>query len=298
MDSIKGKKEEKVPPPRRRGSVTKNADFQSDILKNPTVAPHVVWSILFIIAPLIFVCYYAFTDSSGSFTFENILNLKNHISTFTLSISFSFIATIICLVIGYPLAFAISKAPKKNQKLLIMLLMLPMWMNLLIRTYSLMAILDDGGIINSILKSMGFNEWHVIGTSGAVIFGMVYDFLPYMVLPIYSVMTKQDDKLIEAAYDLGCNRLSAHLKVTLPLTVSGIISGITMVFVPSISTFYISQKLGGGTIFLIGDTIEMQFQNMSTYNVGAAISLVMMILILISVAVMNKFSDDDSGVII
>jgi len=263
-------------------------------------SPHIVWSVLFIVAPLIFVCYYAFTDSSGGFTFGNIQALGAHTQTFVLSICFSIIATTICLLIGYPLAFAISKAPKKRQTLLIMLLMIPMWMNLLIRTYSLMAILDDGGFLNTVLKAIGLGELHIIGTSGAVIFGMVYDFLPYMVLPIYSVMAKQDNRLIEAAYDLGCHRLSAHLKVTLPLSVPGIVSGITMVFVPSISTFYISQKLGGGTRELIGDTIERQFQNRATYNVGAAISLVMMILILISVAVMNKFSDEDSdgGIIV
>ncbi len=257
-------------------------------------SPHIVWSVLFIVAPLIFVCYYAFTDSKGKFTFANIAALSQHAETFALSVCFAFIATLICLLIGYPLAFAISRAPKKRQGILLMLLMVPMWMNLLIRTYSLMAILDDGGLVNAFLGAVGLGEIHVIGTYGAVIFGMVYDFLPYMVLPIYSVMSKQDDRLIEAAYDLGCHRLGAHFKVTLPLSVPGMVSGITMVFVPSISTFYISQKLGGGTIFLIGDTIEMQFQNRATYNVGAAISLVMMILILISVAIMNRFSDDES----
>ncbi len=262
--------------------------------------PHIVWAVMFIVAPLLFVCYYAFTDSSGSFTFKNIFALSNYGQTFFVSVSYSLIATVVCLLIGYPLAFCISKAPKKRQSMLIMLLMIPMWMNLLIRTYSLMAILDDGGFINTLLRSWGMDEINIIGTGGAVIFGMVYDFLPYMVLPIYTVMSKQDGKLIEAAYDLGCNRLSAHFKVTLPLSVPGIISGITMVFVPSISTFYISQKLGGGTFFLIGDTIELQFQNSSTYNIGAAISLVMMVLILISVAVMNKFSDsdEDGGVLV
>ena len=257
-------------------------------------SPHIVWSALFIVAPLIFVCYYAFTDGKGKFTFANIAALSQHAETFALSVCFALIATLICLLVGYPLAFAISRAPKKRQALLLMFLMVPMWMNLLIRTYSLMAILDDGGLVNAFLGAVGLGEIHVIGTYGAVIFGMVYDFLPYMVLPIYSVMSKQDERLIEAAYDLGCHRLGAHFKVTLPLSVPGIVSGITMVFVPSISTFYISQKLGGGTIFLIGDTIEMQFQNRATYNVRAAISLVMMILILISVAVMNRFSDDES----
>ena len=251
-----------------------------------------VWAVLFIVAPLLFVAVYAFTDANGNFTFANILKLSDHWETFLLSVCFSLIATVICLLIGYPLAYAIAKAPAKRQSLLLTLLMLPMWMNLLIRTYSLMAILDDGGFLNSILGTFGIPELHIVGTSGAVIFGMVYDFLPYMVLPIHSVLSKMDGRLTEAAHDLGCNRFEALTRVTLPLSLSGVISGVTMVFVPSISTFYISQKLGGGTIFLIGDTIELQFQNPSTYNVGAAISLVMMILILISVAVMNHFSDD------
>ena len=254
-----------------------------------------VWMVLFVVLPLIFVCYYAFTDLNGNITLDNILALSDHAGTFLTSVCYAFLATVICLLIGYPLAFVISRAPAKRQGLLIMLLMIPMWMNLLIRTYSLMALLDDGGLLNGILNAVGLPELHIIGTAGAVIFGMVYDFFPYMVLPIYSVMTKQDERLIEAAYDLGCPRLSAHFKVTLPLSVPGIISGITMVFVPSISTFYISQKLGGGTKELIGDTIERQINNPATRNVGAAISLVMMILILISVTVMNKFSDEDSS---
>lgn len=283
-----------VPPPAERKKI------KLPIFSEIAAVPHIVWLVLFVVLPLIFVCVYAFTDSNGSFTFSNILALSEHTGTFLTSVCYAFIATVICLIIGYPLAFAISKASPKRQGLLIMLLMIPMWMNLLIRTYSLMALLDDGGLLNGILNAVGLPELHIIGTAGAVIFGMVYDFFPYMVLPIYSVMTKQDEKLIEAAYDLGCHRLSAHFKVTLPLSVPGIVSGITMVFVPSISTFYISQKLGGGTKELIGDTIERQINNPATRNVGAAISLVMMILILISVTVMNKFSDDDStgGVLI
>ena len=281
-----------VPPPEKK--------VRLPIFSQIAVVPHAVWLVLFVLLPLIFVVYYAFTEVDGSFTLSNIAALSQHAGTFLTSVCYALIATTVCLLVGYPLAFAISKAPAKRQGLLIMLMMIPMWMNLLIRTYSLMAILDDGGIINGLLNAVGLPELHIIGTAGAVIFGMVYDFFPYMVLPIYSVMTKQDTRLIEAAYDLGCNRLSAHFKVTLPLSVPGIISGITMVFVPSISTFYISQKLGGGTRELIGDTIERQINNPATRNVGAAISLVMMILILVSVTVMNKFSDDDStgGVLI
>ena len=165
-------------------------------------------------------------------------------------------------------------------------------MNLLIRTYSMLAILDDGGFVNRLLTSIGLPEMHFIGTPGAVIFGMVYNFFPYMLLPIYTTMSKMDTRLIEAAQDLGCNAFGVLRNVIFPLSASGVLSGVTMVFVPSISTFYISQKLGGGTFDLIGDTIERQFQRPDTYNVGAAISLVMMILILISIAIMNHFADD------
>lgn len=257
--------------------------------------PHIVWTLLFIAAPLVFVIYYTFTNYYGAFTLENIFALKEHIGTFTLSVSLSVIATFICFLIGYPLAYIIAKSKENSQKIMIMLLMLPMWTNLLIRTYSMMAIMDDGGFLNTILGYFNLGQIHIIGIKGAVIFGMVYDFLPYMVLPIYTTISKIDNSLLEAAEDLGCNSFKVISKVILPLSSSGIVSGITMVFVPSISTFYISQKLGGGTFELIGDTIERQFQNSSTYNVGAAISLVMMILVLISLAVMNKFAEEEGG---
>ncbi len=260
--------------------------------------PHSLWCILFIILPLIFVVYFAFTDVYGNFTLDNISFLSGYAHIFLLSICFALIATAICLLIGYPLAFFISQLKPQTQKIVIVFLMLPMWISLLIRTYSLMAILDNGGLLNSLLVSLGFDKVKIVGTSGAVILGMVYDFLPYMVLPIYTSISKLDRRYYEAAGDLGCNNFQTLMRVVFPLSVPGIISGITMVFVPSISTFYISQKLGGGSFDLIGDTIERQFKNVSTYNVGAAISLVMMILILISVAVMNKFSDKDDGGII
>ena len=258
-------------------------------------APHVVWTVMFIVAPLIFVIYYTFTNYDGAFTLENIFALKDHVGTFMLSISLSVIATFICFLIGYPLAYTIAQSKESSQKIMIMLLMLPMWTNLLIRTYSMMAIMDDGGFLNTILAKLSLGKVHLIGTKGAVIFGMVYDFLPYMVLPIYTTISKLDQNLLEAAEDLGCSRTRVLTKVVLPLSASGIVSGVTMVFVPSISTFYISQKLGGGTFELIGDTIERQFQNSSTYNVGAAISLVMMVLVLISLAIMNKFAGEEGG---
>ena len=268
------------------------------VFERLAAVPHLVWTLLFIIAPLLFVVYFAFTDRDGSPTLQNMLSLSSYTGTFVMSLSFSLIATAVCLLIGYPLAYCMSKASEKSRSILTVLLMLPMWISLLIRTYSLMALLDNGGLVSTFMTRLGFEKLTFIGTEGAVILGMIYDFLPYMVLPIYTSMTKLDKRYLEAASDLGCNGLQTLTKVILPLTVPGIVSGITMVFVPSISTFYISQKLGGGSFDLLGDTIERQFQNAVTYHTGAAISLVMMVLILISLAVMNKFSDSEEDIIV
>ena len=269
------------------------AKKRNSVLRSIAAAPHIFWSILFIVFPLLIVVYYAFTDENGIFSFSNILSLRDYMPIFGVSLELSIIATFVCLIVGYPLAYIISKASPKRQKLLVMLLMLPMWTNLLIRTYSIMAILDDGGFLNTLLGT----SIHIVGTKGAVIFGMVYDYLPYMVLPIYTCISKIDKNMWEAAMDLGCTPIQAMIRVILPLSMSGIISGVTMVLVPSISTFYISQKLGGGTFELIGDTIERQFIT-GALNTGAALSLVMMILILLSLAVMNRFTDSDDGGII
>ena len=266
---------------------------KKSLMRSISAAPHVFWAILFIVLPLLIVLYYAFTDANGNFSISNITTLPSYASIFGLSIELAIIATAVCLLIGYPLAYIIAKAKPKHQKIYIMLLMLPMWTNLLIRTYSIMAILDNGGILNTLLGT----TMQIIGTKGAVIFGMVYDFLPYMVLPIYTCISKIDKNMWEAASDLGCNTFKTLTKVIIPLSRSGIISGVTMVLVPSISTFYISQKLGGGTFELIGDTIERQFVT-GALNVGAAISLVMMVLILISLTVMNKFGNSDDGGIV
>ena len=263
------------------------------LLERIAAVPHIVWIAIIVLAPLLFVVYFAITDTKGDFSFSNIQLLSSYSHIFLVSICFALVATAICLLIGYPLAFFMSRAKPSTQKMLMVLLMLPMWISLLIRTYSLMTLLDNGGLVNTLLQKIGLSPVSIVGTGGAVILGMVYDFLPYMVLPIYTSMSKLNKRYLEAAADLGCNGFQALLRVVLPLTVPGIISGVTMVFVPSISTFYISQKLGGGNFDLIGDTIERQFKYPSTYHVGAAISLVMMILILISVAVMNKFSDGE-----
>ena len=268
------------------------------VFERLAATPHIVWSLLFIIAPLIFVVYFAFTDRDGVPTLQNILSLSSYAGTFVMSLSFSLIATTVCLLIGYPLAYCMSRASERSRSILTVLLMLPMWISLLIRTYSLMALLDNGGLVSTFMTKLGFEKLTFIGTEAAVILGMIYDFLPYMVLPIYTSMTKLDKRYLEAASDLGCNGMQTLFKVILPLTTPGIVSGVTMVFVPSISTFYISQKLGGGSFDLLGDTIERQFQNAVTYHTGAAISLVMMVLILISLAVMNKFSDSEEDIIV
>jgi spermidine/putrescine transport system permease protein len=271
---------------------------RKSIFQRMAAAPHIVWMVMFIVAPMLFVLYFAFTDEKGRFTFENILSLSRYSNVFVLSIAFALIATVICLLIGYPLAYFMSKASPRTRKILMVLIMLPMWCNLLIRTYALMALLDNGGLLNALLVKLGLNKLYIVGSDFGVILGMVYDFLPYMVLPIFTTMTKLDKRYIEAAADLGCNSWQTMTKVIMPLTVSGVVSGVTMVFVPSISTFYISQKLGAGKIDLVGDTIERLFKITSTYNVGAAVSLVMMVLIIISVGIMNKFSDDDGGIIV
>lgn len=272
--------------------------MKRSFIERAAAAPHIVWSVLFIIAPLLFVVYYSFTDMDGNFTFENIERLWNgdYLLILLNSVCLALIATVICLIIAYPTAYFFSRMRAKWQKIMILLIMVPLWMNFLITTYSWMTILEDTGVINSILSAIGLDPIHMINTPGAVIVGMVFCYLPYMILPIYSVMSGIDTRLLEASADLGCNSLHVLTKVVMPMSLSGVVSGITMVFVPSISTFYISQKLGGGTFQLIGDTIESYFTGTAiNYHFGAALSLVLMILILISMAVMNCFSDGEEA---
>ena len=268
---------------------------KKSVFQQLVAVPHTVWVTLFIAAPMLFVLYFACIDNEGRFSLANITELAKYGNVFILSISFALIATVVCLIIGYPLAYFMSRQSQRAQKILMILVMLPMWCNLLIRTYALMALLDNGGLLNSLLDKMGLEKLPIVGTNFGVILGMVYDFLPYMVLPIFTSMTKLDKRYIEASHDLGCNNWQTMTKVIIPLTISGVISGVTMVFVPSISTFYISQKLGAGKIDLVGDTIERLFQNTSTYGVGAAMSLVMMILIILSIGIMNRFDNEDKS---
>ncbi|MBQ8174355.1 MAG: ABC transporter permease [Clostridia bacterium] len=273
-------------------------------LRTAAAYPHMVWSVLFIVVPLLFVLYYALTvenpDGSFSFSFANItaLGSESYFPVFIRSICFAVVATVICLLLAYPLAYALTQCKVSSQRMLIMLVMLPMWMNLLIRTYSWMNILETNGVINNFLASIGLPRVQLLGNAAAVILGMVYNFLPYMVLPIYTVMSKIDRRYIEAAADLGCNGWQTMLRVILPLSASGVISGITMVFVPSVSTFYISQKMGNGRFEMIGDTIERQFMSNYDYHMGATLSLVLMVLIIICLAVMNRFGEEDGGVLV
>lgn len=263
-------------------------------------APHIVWSVIFTVVPLFIMLYFAFTNADGAFTLENIKQIGLYKKAFGISILYAVIATLITLLIAYPMAYFMTKVNISSQRMLMMIVMIPMWMNFLIRTYSWITILANTGIINTFLKSIGLGPVKLINTPGAVILGMVYDFLPYMILPIYSVMSKIDNSLLEASEDLGSNAFNKFRRVILPLSRPGIISGITMVFVPSVSTFYISQKLGGNKTMLVGDVIEYFFNaGPDYYNVASAISMVLMIMILVCMVIMNRFSDDDSeGVII
>lgn len=275
--------------------------MKNSLSKKLVDKPYILWSVLFIIAPLIMVVYYAFTDSTGAFSLDSIKAIPEYTSTILLSILYGIAATAICLVIAYPFAYFLSKLKFSTQSIMVLLVMLPMWMNFLIRTYSWMTILGDTGIINTVLNALGLGSLKLINTGGAVILGMVYNFLPYMILPIYSVLSKMDNSLIEAAQDLGSNRFQIIKKVIMPLSIPGVLSGITMVFVPCVSTFYITQKLGGGQIVLIGDIIETQFQSANNYHLGASLSLVLMVLILLCLGVMNYLgadSESEGGVVI
>ena len=243
--------------------------------------PYLVWMAIFIVVPLLMVAFFAFTDEGGRLTLDNISDVGQYANIFVRSIWLSLIATAICLVLAYPVAFMLSRMEKHRQATMLMLVMLPMWMNFLLRTYAWMTLLGNNGLINNLLGLVGLGPYKLINTSGAVVLGMVYNYLPFMILPLYSVMVKIDNSVIEAASDLGCNFAAVIFRVIFPLSVPGICSGITMVFVPAISTFIISRMLGGGSNLLIGDLIEMQFgSNNYNPNLGSAISFILMIIIL------------------
>ncbi len=263
-------------------------------------APYLVWMTAFIVAPLLMVIYFAFTDKSGHFTLENVSGLGQYASVFVRSLLLAAIATVICLILAYPLSFMLSRLRVNKQRIMLMLIMLPMWMNFLLRTYAWMTLLEKNGLINKFLGLFGIGPLNMINTQGAVVLGMVYNYLPYMILPLYTIMVKIDDSLIEAAEDLGSNLFNKVTKVLIPLSMPGITTGITMVFVPSVSTFIISRMLGGGSNMLIGDLIELQFLgNSYNYNLGSAMSLVLMVVVLLCMGLTNMLDSEnkEGGVI-
>ena len=256
--------------------------------------PYVVWMAIFVVAPIILVVIYAFTTADGEFTLNNFSNMLSYATVFGRSFLLAFISTVVCIIIGYPIAYFLSKEGPYFQKIVLLLFMVPMWMNFLLRTYAWMSILENSGLLNQLLEFLGLPKIHIINTSGAVVLGMVYNFLPFMILPIYSVIVKIDHNLIDAAHDLGASGIAVFRRVVLPLSFPGILSGITMVFVPAVSTFVISQLLGGSKQLLLGDLIEMQFLG-TAYNphLGSAIALVMMIIVMVCMLIMNKFGDGE-----
>ena len=282
----------------------KNASLRK--VRNPynaALAPYSVWSLVFVVVPLAFIAYYAFTDNAFHFTTEHIVRfftakstmaqadgttveVRTYVLIFLRSVRLAVISTALCLLLGYPMAYIMSRAREKTQKTMVTLIMIPMWMNFLIRTYAWMTILQDTGILNTLIGKLGLGPVHIIGTETAVIIGMVYDYFPYMVLPIYSVLAKLDGRLLEAARDLGCNGFSVLRRVIFPLSMPGVVSGITMVLVPSISTFYISQKLGNGKFYLIGDAIEGQYVA-NNLHFAAAIAFILMVILLVCMAVVK-----------
>ena len=273
--------------------------------------PYVVWMALFVVAPIIMVVIYAFTTADFSLTGENFTGMGTYVSIFTRSFQLAVIATVICLLIGYPLAYVMAREGPGFQRMATVLIMLPMWVNFLLRTYSWMAILENNGLLNQFFDAIGLFDlingifgtdiqyFRMIRTQGAVVLGMVYNYLPFMVLPIYSVIVKLDRSLLEAAQDLGANTAGVFRRVIFPLSLPGILSGVTMVFVPSVSTFAISRLLGGGTHMMLGDLIELQFLG-GAYNphLGSAIALVMMIIVVICMWVMNRFGEGEEQAVV
>ena len=268
--------------------------------------PYVVWMAIFVIVPLLFIVGYAFTNADGSFTLENFSNLGVYASVFKNSFLQAAIATIICLLIGYPFAYILSHERPSVQKAAMLLIMLPMWVNFVLRTYAWMSILENNGFLNQFFRAIGLIDYlnsigvlstnyiPMINTSFAVVLGMIYNYLPFMIMPIYTVISGIDRRLIEAAQDLGANRIQTFTRLILPLSLPGVLSGVMMVFIPSVSTFAISRLLGGGLHWLLGDVIDMQFLG-GPYNphLGSAISLIMMIVVLLCMGIMNRFGEGE-----
>ena len=258
--------------------------------------PYIFWLLLFTVVPLFIVIYFAFTNSMGEVTLENFSSMTQYTGVFWRSFRLAILSTVVCLILGYPLAYIMSRLKPKHQTIAMILIMLPMWMNFLVRTYAWLTILENNGLLNNFLSSLHLPEIHIINTPAAVALGMIYNYLPFMILPIYTVMAKMDPSYIEAAKDMGASDFQVFSKVVFPLSIPGVLSGIIMVFVPAVSTFVISKILGGGANMLVGDLIEMQFPG-STYNahMGAAISLVMMVIIMVFIWLTGKIDKNGEG---
>ena len=262
--------------------------------------PYVLWMLIFIVAPLFLIIYYTFTkttDEGIKFTLENMVRLCDpiYLRVFLRSVWLALASTVLCLLIGYPVALILASREYRKKKVLTLLFVIPMWINFLVRTYAWMTLLEKNSVINTVLNFLGLPPINILYTDQAVILGMVYDFLPFMVLPIYSVLVKLDRSIIEAAEDLGANYLTVLKRIIIPLSLPGVMSGITMVFMPAITTFVISRLLGGGHYTLIGNLIEQQFIFTGDWNFGSALSFVLMILILLSMLVMCKYDKDHEG---
>jgi len=271
-------------------------------LKNKTkilAAPYSVWAVGFILIPLILVLYYAFTSKSGGFTFENITSITDstNIKALGLSILLSLISTLICLLLAYPLAMILSASGINQSSFMVFIFILPMWMNFLLRTLAWQTLLEKTGVINSILTFFNLPTLNIINTPYAIVLGMVYNFMPFMVLPIYNILIKIDKNVINAAHDLGANNLQTFTRVIFPLSLPGVISGITMVFVPALTTFVISDLLGGSKILLIGNVIEQEFKQANNWHAGSGLSFVLMIFIVISIFVTNKYDKEGGSIL-
>ena len=265
--------------------------------KKSLSCPFFLWAAAFIIIPLLFIVYYGLTDKSGAFTLENLMAIATaeHSKALFLSLGLSLLSTAICLLLAYPLALILSGSRLGRSGFVIFLFILPMWMNFLLRTLAWVVLLDTNGVLDTILKFFGLHGIKIINTPAAIVFGMVYDFLPYMILPIYNAMSRIRKDVIEAAQDLGAKNYVIFIRIIFPLTLSGVMSGIIMVFVPALTSFAISNLLGGGKVLLIGNIIEADFMQFFNWNLGAGLSLVLMIFVIASMAIMNKHSDDAGG---
>jgi len=267
-------------------------------MKNKAISyPYVGWMGLFVVAPILIIAVYAFIGADGGFTLNNFREMAEFAAAFGRSFLLAAVATVICLLIGYPLAYFLAHETGWLHRMATMLIMLPMWMNFLLRTYAWSFLLERNGLINNFFGLLGLGPFQMIDTQGAIVLGMVYNFLPYMILPIFSVIEKMDNRVIEAAQDLGADGFTVFRRVTFPLSLPGVLSGVTMVFIPSVSTFAISGLLGGNKTLLLGNLIDMQFLG-NAYNphLGSAVSLVMMVIVMLCMAVMNRFGDGEQGV--